>query len=271
MFTKMHGAGNDFIVMDAYKEAFNLTKEQIKKLCDRHFGIGADQLLVIAPSDKADIKMLIFNADGDEVEMCGNGIRCVADFAHRYFIVKSKEMTIETLAGIMKPVITEQGIRVDMGEPELDGKKIPTRFQGKVVNQLLEVEYENFEITAVSMGNPHCVIFEKNGSTYDLNKWGPLIEHHEKFPNRTNVEFIQVESPERITCRVWERGSGKTLACGTGACASVVAGVLTRHTGRKVTVQLLGGELEIEWDEKTNHVFMTGPSEEVFRGEVEID
>ncbi len=270
LFAKMHGAGNDFVVMDALKEPFGLNKDQIQKLCDRNFGIGADQLLVIAPSEVADIKMLIFNADGDEVEMCGNGIRCIADFAYRYFIVKSKEMTVETLGGIMKPVITGNGIRVDMGEPILEGKKIPTGFDGQVVNQPLEVEYEKFDVTAVSMGNPHCVIFEKNGSVTDLHKWGPLIENHEKFPNRTNVEFIQVQSPEKIKCLVWERGSGQTLACGTGACASVVAGVLTGNTGRNVEVELLGGTLQIEWDEASNHVFMTGPSVEVFRGEVEI-
>lgn len=266
----MHGAGNDFVVMDALKESFALSKEQVRYLCDRHFGIGADQLLVIAPSEKADIKMLIFNADGDEVEMCGNGIRCVADYAHRYFIVPNKEMTVETLAGVLKPVIVDGGVRVDMGEPILDGQKIPTGFEGQVINQSLEVEYESFEVTAVSMGNPHCVIFEKKGEQLDLKKWGPLIENHEKFPNRTNVEFIQVESKDKIVCRVWERGSGQTLACGTGACASVVAGVLTGNTNRNVEVQLLGGTLQIEWDEASNHIFMTGPSKEVFRGEVEI-
>ncbi len=272
LFTKMQGAGNDFVVIDALQEPFALKKEQIRRLCDRHFGVGADQLLVIAPSTSkvADIKMLIFNADGDEVEMCGNGIRCVADYAYRNFIVSKKEMTVETLAGVMKPVIADKGVCVDMGEPILDAKKIPTRFKGEGVHHRLDVDVASFDVITVSMGNPHCVIFERKGEVLDLPKWGPLIERHSKFPNRTNVEFVQVESPGKIICRVWERGSGQTLACGTGACASVVAGVLAGKTSRKVQVQLLGGSLDVEWDEKTNHVFMTGPSVEVFRGEIEI-
>lgn len=266
----MHGLGNDFIVVDARKKQFRASPKMIQKLCDRNFGIGADQLLVVAPSKKADAKMRIFNADGSEVEMCGNGIRCVADYLHRRGGIRSPQMEIETAAGILKPQVLRGAVRVDMGEPILDATKIPTARTGQIISEPLTVANTTFDITCVSMGNPHCVIFEESKGEYDLAHWGPILERHPLFPKRTNVEFVWVKSPSEIEARVWERGAGMTLACGSGACASVVAGGLNGITNRNVTVHLKGGTLEIEWDKKTNHVFMTGPSVEVFDGEMEL-
>lgn len=269
-FTKMQGLGNDFIVIDALKKRFDSSAQTVRRLCDRHFGVGADQLLVIEPSKKADFRMRVFNADGDEVEMCGNGIRCVADYLVRGKKASSDEMAIETLGGILKPKVLKSGVRVDMGEPVLEASLIPTTRTGQIVNEPIPIDGKTLEVTCVSMGNPHCVIFEEKKGEWDLQHWGPRLERHPLFPKKTNVEFAWVRSRKELEVRVWERGAGITLACGTGACATAVAGVLNHLTDRRVKVHLLGGALEIEWDSKSNHVFMTGPSDEVFQGEIEL-
>lgn len=269
-FTKMHGLGNDFVVINALNESYSELSTQARKICDRRFGIGCDQLLVIRPSESADFKMQIYNSDGSEVEMCGNGIRCVAQYLVNHGLTSKHELAIETLAGIIRPRLVEGQVEVDMGEPILEGSKIPVKLEGKIIKQPLQIEGENFEITCVSMGNPHCVIFKDNVDQFPLEKYGPQLERHSLFPNRINVEFIEVQSPSQLKMRVWERGAGETLACGTGACASLVAAVLNGHTDREATLQLKGGNLNIRWSEKNNHVYMTGPGEEVFNGVIEF-
>ena len=269
-FVKMQGLGNDFIVVNALKQPFAASPTQITQWCDRHFGVGADQVLVIQPSKKADFKMAIYNADGGEVEMCGNGIRCVADYLVRHGMTKKRKFGIETAAGVMHPQVLQKGVWVDMGEPVLEAEKIPTTRSGHILREPLQISGNTFEVTCVSLGNPHCVIFEEQERQYDVAHWGPQLERHAWFPKRTNVEFVWVVSPKEINVRVWERGAGLTLACGTGACASVVAAVLNKRTQRQVKVNLLGGSLHVEWDKKSNHVWMRGPAQEVFQGEIEI-
>ncbi len=270
-FTKMHGLGNDFVVINGLEENLPNIAQLAKKLGDRRFGVGCDQILVVLPSERADFKMQIFNQDGGEVEMCGNGIRCVAKFLVEQGATSKNELAIETLAGIIRPKLVGDLVEVDMGEPILDGEKIPTTLQGKIINHPLKIDSQEFHITCVSMGNPHCVIFVKELSQVPVAEWGPQFENHPMFPKRTNTEFIQVESPTLLKMRVWERGAGETLACGTGACASLVAAVLTGNSQRESTLQLKGGNLQIRWSEKNNHVYMTGPGETVFRGEIEVD
>lgn len=271
-FIKMHGLGNDFVFLDH----FNNTPpsdypELARKLCHRQFGVGGDGLAIILPSDVADVRMRIFNPDGSEPEMCGNAIRCLARYVYDQRYVIKNSVRVETLAGILSLQLNIKehqviGIRVDMGEPTLKPELIPVRAQGEpVVRENILVEEDKFRFTAVSMGNPHCVIFVDDLSQVDFYRLGPLIEKHELFPRKTNVEFIQIESPQEITMKVWERGAGPTLACGTGACASVVAGVLNGKTNREVVVHLPGGDLTIEWG-IDNHVYMTGPATYVFRG-----
>ncbi len=269
-FKKMQGLGNDFVVVDCLGENCPDLEAVVKKLCDRRFGIGCDQLLVIRPSEQADFKMEIFNADGGQAEMCGNGIRCVANYLVRQGATTKNEITIETLAGIMRPRLIGNMVEVDMGEPILDGKKIPTTLEGKIINHPLLLDREELKITCVSMGNPHCVIFVNDLKNTGVSHLGPLIENLPLFPNRTNVEFVQVLSPTHLQMRVWERGAGETLACGTGACGALVAAVLTGKGQRNASLELKGGELQIRWSEKNNHVYMTGPGEEVFSGEIEI-
>lgn len=277
-FTKMHGAGNDFVVIDAVKRPVKINAALARKLCDRRFGAGCDQLLILEKSKTADFRMRIMNPDGSEVEMCGNGIRCAALFARERKIVKKDDMTVETLAGLIRPRLGKKGlVRVDMGEPVLDAEKIPTGAKGRVMDRPFSFSLPawgragerggdvDLQITAVSMGNPHCVVFVKDLDKTPVETWGPVMETHPFFPRRVNVEFVQVESPERARVRVWERGAGITLACGTGACAVAVAGVLTGRFHRKVDLQLPGGALTIEWA-PDNHVFMTGPAEFVFEG-----
>ncbi|GAB6152383.1 diaminopimelate epimerase [Desulfosporosinus burensis] len=274
-FIKMHGLGNDFVFLDH----FSVTPdgevdypELAKKLCHRQFGIGGDGLAVILPSQVADAKMRIFNPDGSEPEMCGNAIRCTARYVYDLGIVIHDPILVETLAGVLKLNLfiekaQVQGVKVDMGEPILRSDLIPVLGQGEpVVGQSLEVLGETFLYTAVSMGNPHCVIFVDDFSTLDFDRVGPAIEKHSLFPRKTNVEFIQVNSPRELTMKVWERGAGPTLACGTGACASTVAAVLNQKTERAVTVHLPGGDLFIEWG-SDNHVYMTGPAAYAFKGE----
>jgi len=275
-FVKMHGAGNDFIVVDGTTE--NIIEDDLpelsKRICDRHFGVGGDGLIIVLHSNVADFRMRIFNPDGSEAEMCGNGVRVFAKYIYDRKMHKDVAMTVETLAGIKTLEINATGdkaktVRVDMGEPKLLRFEIPMRGKPdvKVIGEPLRVAGKRIEITCVSMGNPHCVVFVDDVDHYPVGKMGPLIENHPKFPARTNVEFVEVINPHEIKVRTWERGVGETLACGTGACASVVAGSLNGKTLRKVTVHLRGGDLNIEWADN-NRLLMTGPAEEVFEGKL---
>ncbi len=269
-FTKMHGTGNDFVVINGMRRPVKLNAALSRRLCDRHFGVGADQILVLEPSRKADFRMRIVNADGSEVEMCGNGIRCAAHYAFERGIVKTKDMSVETLAGIIRPSLQKDLVRVDMGAPVLDAEKVPTRGKGRVIDAPFHWTGNEVRMTCVSMGNPHAVIFVDDLSKVPANVWGPQIENHSFFPKRVNVEFVQVISSRRVKARVWERGAGLTLACGTGACAIAVAGVLTGRLQREATVSLPGGDLKVEWA-ADEHVYMTGPAAQVFDGEFELN
>ena len=272
-FTKMHGLGNDFVLIDCrdktVSDELSAINDVSKRLCHRRFGIGADQLLLLYPSNIADFKMLIFNADGSEVEMCGNGIRCFAKYIWDRKLSDKEVLSVETAAGIIRPEKRGQMVKVDMGEPVLEGRLIPVNLDGMVKDFPLIIEDKEFKITAVSMGNPHAVIFVEDVDVFDVKRYGPRIENQGLFPRRINVEFIQVLDSERIRMRVWERGAGETMACGTGASAAGVAASLKGYTGRRVNVMLTGGELLIEWNED-NHVYMTGPAVEVFEGSIEL-
>ncbi len=270
-FAKMHGLGNDFVVIDCRKKNLPIIGKKAKLICDRHFGIGCDQIIVIRKSRIADYRMQIYNADGSEVEMCGNGIRCFAKYLwdrKEKIIRRKKSITVETLAGIMVPEMCKNGmVKVDMGVPVLDGRSIPTCFDGEVIDKKVKVSGRFFNITAISMGNPHAVLFVKNLDKTKFHSDGPLLEGAtDLFPNKINVEFVEVTGKNRLKARVWERGSGPTLACGTGACAIGVASVLNGMTGHKMKVDLPGGTLQIEW-KKNGSVFMTGPATEVFTGQ----
>lgn len=273
-FTKMHGCGNDFVVIDATTNLQNWqpSVNEAAFLLDRHFGIGGDQLLVIYPSEIADMKMVIFNPDGGEVEMCGNGIRCCALYAKNHKLVDKNEMTVETLAGIIKPVIEDECVRVDMGKPKLEASEIPvTGYSGKIINAEppeIESEFTLPLMNCVSMGNPHTIFFVNDINAVPLEEIGKKVEKSPAFPNKTNVEFAQVLDVKTIRMRVWERGAGITLACGTGACGTVVAGILSGRIENEVTVILDGGELNISWQGEGTPVFMTGPAEEVFSGKI---
>lgn len=274
-FTKMHGLGNDFIVISGERELPANASALAVKLCDRHFGIGADGLVYVLPSRKADFQMRIFNADGSEAEQCGNAIRCVAKYVYDRKLAEMLDVTIETIgAGVQKVQITaKEGkaatVRVDMGEPVLEGRSVPTTIDRELVRDYpVETNGREFRFTAVSMGNPHCVIYVDDAAAIELHTWGPPLENHPLFPNRVNVEFVTVTARDHAVMRVWERGAGPTLACGTGACAVLVASVLNGLTDRSATVSLAGGDLFIEWNEADNHVYMTGPAEEVYAGTV---
>jgi diaminopimelate epimerase len=269
-FTKMHGCGNDFIFVDCLKTDIPNLSAIAGKLCDRRFGIGADQLLTVHPSRVADFKMEIYNADGSQVEMCGNGIRCFAKYVYDHGISQKRELDIETLAGILRPRIVGDLVEVDMGEPILEGRRIPVDADGHIINRPLSIDSTTYEVTCVSMGNPHCVLYLDDIDALDLEKIGPRFERHPFFPNRVNTEFIKILSREEVKMRVWERGAGETWACGTGACAVGVAGVITGRTARKITVHLKGGALWVEWRDN-NRVYMTGGAEEVFHGTVRVD
>lgn len=284
-FTKMHGTGNDYIYVDGTKEKIENPAEVSRKISDRHFGIGSDGLIIIQPSKKADYEMEMYNADGSRGEMCGNGIRCVAKYVYDHGMVSSKHIAIDTLAGVKYVDVTtgEDGkvatVRVDMGEPILTPADIPADLtkqrefsKDRIVNEEMQLpDGTKFHGTAVSMGNPHDVIFlEEDVRKLDLRRIGPSFENLNVFPERVNTEFINVLDRQNLRMRVWERGSGETLACGTGACATGVAAVLNGHTDRTVTVHLLGGDLLIEWDEKTNHVFLTGAAATVFEGDINL-
>ncbi|MFC4778365.1 diaminopimelate epimerase [Paenibacillus sp. GCM10023252] len=272
-FTKMHGLGNDFVVIAGEQELPANAAELAVDVCNRFFGIGADGLVYILPSEKADFRMRIMNSDGSEAEQCGNAIRCVAKYVYDHKLTSQEEITIETLgAGVQKVQLTVdngvvQKVRVDMGEPILNGLQVPTTVDAEqVVEHPIEVDGQQFRFTAVSMGNPHCVIYVDDAVNFDLAQWGPKLETHPMFPRKINVEFVTVKSRSHTDMRVWERGAGPTLACGTGACATVVASVLNGLTDRTATVSLKGGDLLIEWNETDNHVYMTGPAAEVYRG-----
>jgi len=273
VFSKYQGLGNDFILIDNRdKTTPILTPGQASLLCDRHFGIGADGVIFLLPGvGDTDYTMRIFNSDGSEPEMCGNGIRCLAQFvADLENRTNSISYRINTLAGIITTNLEKQGlITVDMGRPVLDAEQIPVIGYGneKVINQPLIVQDKTWTVTCISMGNPHCVTFVKNVDEIPLESIGPLFEHHSAFPKRINAEFIEIIRADQIKMRVWERGAGITLACGTGACASVVAGVLTERINRRSKVDLPGGQLEIYWSEDDQKVYMTGPCQKVFVGE----
>lgn len=275
-FTKMHGLGNDYVYMDAINQKIENRSELAKFVSDRHFGIGSDGLILICPSEKADFRMQMFNQDGSEAEMCGNGIRCVGKFVYDKGLTKKETITVETLAGIKTLVMTAKNgkietARVDMGEPILEPEKIPViSNENPVKNLKLEVEDKDFTFTCVSMGNPHAVTFIKEDvNKFDICKYGAKLEVNKAFPKKANIEFINVIDDKTLKMRVWERGAGETLACGTGACAVTVAAILNGYTKKTVTVQLLGGRLKIEWNKNDNHVYMTGPATTVFEGKID--
>ena len=276
-FTKMHGAGNDYVYVNCFEEQVADPAEVAIKVSNRNFGIGSDGLILIMPSDKADVRMRMFNSDGSESEMCGNGIRCVAKYAYDHGIVSKTEITAETGAGILTLQLFPNAankidrVRVNMGPPRLAREEIPMNGApvAQVVAEELTVLDKTFRITCVSMGNPHCIIYVDDLDNFPVATYGPLIENHQLFPRRTNVEFIQVISRTEVRQRTWERGAGETLACGTGASAVCVAGVLNNVTDRTILNHLAGGDLELEWVEN-GPVFMTGPATEVFSGEISL-
>jgi diaminopimelate epimerase len=276
-FVKMHGLGNDYLYINCIKNREPLFPEELaKRLSNRHFGVGADGIILVCNSKIADFKMRIFNSDGSEAEMCGNGIRGFAKYVYDYNLIDKNEFKIETLAGIRKVKLNTlnksitENITVDMGEPILHPVKIPvlTREEPPIKDLKIVIKNKIFTITCVSMGNPHAIIRLHNLEDINVKEYGPLIENRSEFPKRTNVEFIEIKDRSRIKMKVWERGAGETLACGTGACASTVASVLNGYTERKVVVELLGGELEVEWNEEDSHVYMTGSATTVFRGRI---
>jgi len=273
-FVKMHGLGNDFVMVDDRQQAGLDWPALAQQVCERRFGVGADGLILVQRSAVNDWKMRIFNSDGSEPQMCGNGIRCFAKFVRDEGFETRDSFAVETLAGPIRPTVvgeTDGGlmVAVDMGEPRLKPAEIPIIADpGKqqVVEELLQLDDDPLMVTCVSMGNPHCILFVEDLDQMEVAWWGPMIERHERFPEKTNVEFVKVESPELLQMRVWERGAGRTLACGTGACATLVAAHLTGKAGREATVRLEGGDLQIDWRED-NHVIMTGPAASVFAGE----
>lgn len=276
-FTKMHGLGNDFIVVFGEQELPSNAAELAISLCNRFFGIGADGLVYILPSERGDFMMRIMNSDGSEAEQCGNAIRCVSKYVYDHGLVNSEQIVIETIgAGEQKVTLNVKDgvvetVTVDMGEPVLSGLQIPVAIDAEpVLSEPIESDGTEFKFTAVSMGNPHCVIYVEDAVSFDLATWGPKLEVHPLFPRKVNVEFATVLDRGRVDMRVWERGAGPTLACGTGACATLVSSVLNGLTDRAAWISLKGGDLYIEWNEDDNHVYMTGPAEVVFTGSVAI-
>lgn len=271
-FTKMQGCGNDYVYVDLFKEKIENPAKLSIAVSDRHFGIGSDGLITIGPSETADFQMHIYNADGSEAEMCGNGVRCVAKYVYDHGLTDQTEITVETGAGIKTLLLTVENkkvsqVRADMGEPILNPELIPVEADGDtVIDEKIYVDGKEWHMTCVSMGNPHAVVFVEDTDAFELEKYGPQFENHPRFPKRTNVEFVHVISRTEASMRVWERGSAETLACGTGTCASVMACILNHKTENKVLVHLRGGDLTIEYDPKSNHIFMTGPAVEVFHG-----
>ncbi len=302
-FTKMQGLGNDYVYVNCLEEQLENPSEMAKLVSDRHFGIGSDGLILIRPSDAADFEMEMYNADGSRGEMCGNGIRCVAKYVYDYGLTDKTSISVETLGGIKYLELTvEDGmvslVRVDMGRPKLEAAEVPILCEAvteecvvdedsvlgggyaedivkigdcrKVINEPIVVDGMEYRITGVSMGNPHAVVFLEDVEGLEIEKIGPKFENHERFPKRINTEFVRVIDRETIEMRVWERGSGETLACGTGACAAAVASILNGLAEHKVTVKLRGGDLLVEWEEETGKVYMTGPAVTVFEGELYV-
>ncbi len=272
-FTKMHGTGNDYIYINAIKDKIKNPSKLAIKMSDRHFGVGSDGLILILPSDNSDFKMRIFNPDGSEAEMCGNGIRAFGKYVYEKGLTKKKDIFVETGAGqrhlsMKLKAGRVNSITINMGEPILQRERIPMIGKpGMVIDELLHLDDgAKFSITAISMGNPHVVIFVEDIDRFPVEKYGPVIETNSLFPNKTNVEFIKVLNDTEIVQRTWERGAGETLSCGTGAAAATIACILNRKTGRSVTVHLRGGELFTEWDEASNQAYITGPATEVFEG-----
>lgn len=278
-FTKMHGCGNDYVYVNAFEEKLPDESAAARIVADRHFGVGGDGMIVIAPSEKADFEMRMYNADGTRAEMCGNGIRCVGKYVYDHGLTDKTELTVESMGAVKHlSLFVENGavtrVRVDMGAPVLESEKIPVVCAGeRAVDVPIEVLGQTYRMTCVSMGNPHCVVFiDQPVKSFDLETIGPAFERHERFPQRVNTEFVRVRSPHEVEMRVWERGTGETLACGTGACAVAVAAILNRQTGKEITVHLLGGDLEIAWSGDINDsVYMTGPAETVFSGEIDLE
>ena len=273
-FTKMHGIGNDYVYVNCFQEQIPYPAALAKRISDRHFGVGSDGLILICPSDVADFQMVMYNSDGSRAQMCGNGVRCVGKYVHDKGLTDQTTVTVETLAGIKTLRLhlwdngTVETVTVDMGAPILTPKDIPVDGSGeRFIEQPLTVDGKQWLVTAVSMGNPHAIVYVEHTDTLDLPDIGPAFECHPTFPERTNTEFLEVVDRHTIKMRVWERGAGETLACGTGACASLVASVLTGRTERTATLKLLGGDLDIVWDQETDHVFMTGPADFVFDGD----
>ena len=275
-FTKMHGIGNDYVYINCFQETVENPSEVAIKVSDRHFGIGSDGLILIKPSEKADFEMEMYNADGSQGAMCGNGIRCVAKYVYDYGLTDKTSISVDTKSGVKYLELTvEEGkvreVRVNMGSPELQTEKIPMIYpMDKVISQPLNVHEQIYEVTAVSMGNPHAVVYLDDVKNLKIEEAGPYFEKHRAFPESVNTEFVRVIDRNTVEMRVWERGSGETLACGTGACAVTVASVLNGYTEEEVTVKLLGGDLKIFWDREKNLVYMTGPAAVVFDGEIQL-
>lgn len=275
-FTKMHGLGNDYVYVNCFEEKIDNPPAVARFVSDRHFGIGSDGLIMINPSKTADFEMEMYNADGSRGEMCGNGIRCVAKYVYDYGLTDKTQISVETLGGIKYLDFTvEDGkvslVKVDMGKPELEADLIPIISEREqVIDEPIEVDGKEYHMTGVSMGNPHTVIYVDDVKGLDLEKIGPKFENHERFPKRINTEFVHCIDRQTVEMRVWERGSGETLACGTGACAVAVSSILNNLTDTQVTVKLLGGDLQIEWDREKDRVFMTGPATVVFDGVIDI-
>lgn len=279
-FTKMHGAGNDYVYVNCFEETVFDAPKISRIVSDRHFGVGADGLILICPSKIADFRMDIYNADGSQAEMCGNGIRCVGKYVYDHGCTKNENITIETLAGIKHLKLKIEngvctGAQVDMGIPVLEPEMIPVKWQehftiAPIISKELEIDGISYKVTCVSMGNPHAVIFTDDVEKIDLEKIGPKFENHTYFPSCINTEFVSIIDKCHLRMRVWERGSGETLACGTGACAVLVAAVLNNLANREAEIILNGGNLNIKWDEESDHVFMEGPAVEVFTGEIHL-
>lgn len=272
IFTKMHGLGNDYVCINCFRERVEDPSGFARTLCDRHYGIGADGLILICPSKVSDFKMEIYNSDGSVAGMCGNGIRCLGKYVYDYRLTGKETLSIETKSGIRNMHLHIQdgkacGAMVDMGVPRLNAHSIPILSEKDlVINDPIEVQKKNYRMTGISMGNPHAVIFSEEINGISLEETGRELEFHPRFPERANIEFCHVTARDRLEIRVWERGVGETLACGTGACAAVVASVLNDLTDEEVIVKLLGGELSVRWDRKVNHVFLEGPAVKVFDG-----
>ena len=275
-FTKMHGCGNDYVYVNCFEETVKNPEDAAKIVSDRHYGIGSDGLILICPSDKADFRMAMYNLDGSEGKMCGNGVRCIAKYVYDHHLTDKTRISLETLGGIKYLDLNIKNgkvetVVVDMGEPVLTPEDIPVAVSGdRAVNIPLEIDGKVWYMTCISMGNPHAVVFVDNTKDLDLEKIGPKFEKHPIFPEQVNTEFVHVIDRHTVDMRVWERGSGETLACGTGACATAMACILNHMTDDEVLIHLLGGDLLIRYDRETNHIFMTGPAAEVFSGEIDL-